>query len=254
MAKKAPVDTTVKLPKDKLLPRMTLFFFDRARLAAILWVALTVFGAVSYTSLLRREGFPSVDIPLTIVGGTYFVNDPAKLDSEVSKPISEIALQQDNVSAVQSQAAGNFFNITIQYKEGTDSRSAAADLEKKVKESGRLPSSAAVEFRVPYFGVTGGDSVQLDEAISFYSKSNDVPLSELTAKAEEAAAVLRDKKLANVKDVFIKSPFEEATDPATGQKISVQQSFDRFGVRSGNANNYYDSVIIGVSAIDDIDV
>ncbi|MGH9856916.1 MAG: hypothetical protein ACRD4B_03630, partial [Acidobacteriota bacterium] len=61
--------------KDKLLPRLTVQFFNRPRLTAILWLALAVFGIFSYTTLLKREGFPSVQIPVAVVTGTNFVND-----------------------------------------------------------------------------------------------------------------------------------------------------------------------------------
>lgn len=250
MAKQLPI---IKTPKDKVLPRLTLFFFDRARLTAIVLLAVAVFGIASYTSLLRREGFPSVNIPLAVVGGGYFVNDPVKVDKEAAQPISEIALDQANVSAVQTQSAANFFTVSVQYKEGTDSKAAAAELEQKVKESGRLPGSVKAQYNVPYFGATGGDTRKLDVAISFYA-DDVIPTAELAAKAEQAASYLRDKKLSLVQEVFVKSPFENVTDPSTGKTVAVQQSFDRFGVREQNENHYFNSVIIGVASVDNADV
>jgi hypothetical protein len=64
---------SAKPPKDKLLPKISLAFFNRPKLTLVIWLALIGFGALSYTTLLKREGFPSVNIPLTIVNGTYFV-------------------------------------------------------------------------------------------------------------------------------------------------------------------------------------
>ncbi|MBA3758212.1 efflux RND transporter permease subunit [Candidatus Saccharibacteria bacterium] len=251
MAKQLPI---IKTPKDKLLPRMTLFFFDKARLTALVWLAVTVFGIASYTTLLRREGFPSVNIPIAIVGGGYFVNDPIKVDNEAAKPISEIALDQPGVSSVQTESAANFFTVSVQYTEGTDSKVAAAELEQKVKESGRLPESVKAQYNVPYFGATGGDTRKLDVAISFFAKDNNVPTKELAAKAEEAATKLRDKNLPLIQEVFVKSPYENVTDPSTGQSVVVQQSFDRFGERDGDENRYSTSVIIGVAAVENADV
>lgn len=101
-------------PKDRFLPRLTLVFFDRPLLTFVLWLAIMVFGFLSYTTFLKREGFPSVNIPLNIVTGGYFVNDPAKVDADAAKPISEIALADNDVKSVQTSSAPNFFSVTIQ--------------------------------------------------------------------------------------------------------------------------------------------
>ena len=243
-----------KLPRDKLLPRLTTAFFDRPRVTALIWVVLILFGSLSYTTLLRREGFPSVNIPLAIVNGTYFVNDPAKVDSQVAKPITDIAMKQSDAKLVQSQSADNFFAVTIQYKDGTDAKKAASELEKLVKNSSKLPKNAQVQYSVPYFGATGGDIQQIDAAISFYNKDGSAPTDQAVAKAKEATKWLNDQKLSYVQSAFIKNPYESVTDPATGKAVTVQHNFDRFGVREGNESKFYNSVIIGITANKSVDV
>jgi multidrug efflux pump subunit AcrB len=249
-----PRPAEVKVPKDRLLSKLTVFFFDRPLLTALLWILLTLFGALSYTTLLKREGFPSVNVPLAFVGGAYFVNDAAKVDREVAQPISEIARKQEGVSSVQSQSQGNFFTVQIQYEDGTDAAAATERLQQAVKDSGRVPQDANTQFNTLYFGATGGDTVQLDMTVSFYAKDEDVSLTDLTVKAEEAAAWLEGKRLADVKEVFVKNPYEETINPATGQAVTVQRSFDRFGLREDGANTYRQSVIIGIAANKGFDV
>jgi multidrug efflux pump subunit AcrB len=246
--------TVAAVPKDRLLPKFTTFFFDRSLITAILWIVLTVFGALSYTTFLKREGFPSINIPVAIVSGSYFVNDPAKVDTEAAKLVSDIALKQNNISSVSSQSAGNFFTVQVQYKEGTDAKTAAKELEQKVKDSGTLPSSAALQFSVPYFGATGGDIEQVDEAVSFYSTDKSVSLSDTVAKAEAAASWLRDKNLSLVQSISVKNPFEKATDPATGQEVTVQKSFDRFAIRENEQTDFHESIIIAIAKKNGSDV
>jgi multidrug efflux pump subunit AcrB len=243
-----------KNPRDKLLPRLTIFFFDKALLTALLWLALVVFGALSFTTLLKKEGFPSIKFPLAIANGTYFVNDAAKVDAEVTKPITELALKRSEVKSVHAQSAANFFSIQIQYKDGTDARSAFQSLEAEVKSKGDLPPTAVVNYAVPYFGATGGDVDQIDMATAFYHKDNTASLTELNAKAERAVAWLNDQKIPHVQTVFLKSPFREVTNPATGQPVTVQRAFDRFGNREGSETKYYNSVIIGVAKTPGADV
>jgi multidrug efflux pump subunit AcrB len=246
---------TQKKPSDKLLPRLTVFFFRHIRMTAVIWLVVTVFGLISYTTLLQREGFPSINLPLAIVSGTYFVNDPAKVDQDAVRLVSELALKQGNATTVQSQSADNFFTVSIQYKEGTDAKAAAASLEQAVKDSGQLPASAQIKYNVPYFGVTGGDARKIDAALSFYDKNTpDASAEELTAKANQAVQWLNDQHLSHVKDVFVKDPFQQVTDPLTGQAVTVQRSFDRYGEREGDHIHYYSSVLIGIEAVPGTDV
>ena len=254
MSEQTPVQERRKQPKDKLLPKLTIAFFDRPLLTAVIWLSLLVFGVFCYTTLLRREGFPSVNIPLTVITGNYFVNDPAKVDSQLAKPISDIALAQDTTKSVQAQSSGNFFSATVQYKEGTNVTTAADNLKKAVESSGKLPKAAQIQYSAPYFGATGGDSQQIDVAVSLFDTSNRATTTQLADKAQAAAQWLNDQHLAHVKAVFVKSPFAQATDPKTGKPQTVQRSFDRYDVRQNNATDFYNSVIIGVSADQGSDV
>ncbi len=252
--KRASKPKNAAVPKDRLLPKFTTFFFDRALITAVLWIALTVFGGLSYTIFLKREGFPSVNIPIAIVGGTYFVNDPARVDKEVAKPIVDAALRQPEISTVQAQSGGNFFSVQVQYKEGTDAKVAADKLEQQVKASGTVPAEAQLRYAVPYFGATGGDIEQIDEAVSFYSKDDTAGLNDTVAKAKEAAAWLTNKHLSLVESVSVKDPFKSVIDPATNQPVTVQQSFDRYGKRTNGQTDFHDSVIIAIAKKEGADV
>src|SRR5690606_27237205 len=70
---------------------------------------------------------------------------------------------------------------------------------------------------------------------------------------EEFAEKLRAENLPLVKDVFVIHQFEEARHPVTGEKINVQRSFDRFGVREDGENKFYNSATIGVAGVGGVD-
>ncbi len=254
MVKRSSKKAGLEQPRDRLLPKLTMAFFDRPLLTGFIWLSLVAMGIASYTTLLKREGFPSVNIPIAFVSGTYYVNDPAKVDRQVAKPISDIASGQDIVKTVQTQSADNFFNIQIQYADGTDAQVAANTLKTAVESSHLIPKNASIQYNVPYFGATGGDIEQIDEAISFLASSNKVPVSVLAAKAESLVKALQAEHLPLVKDVFVKQPFETVTDPATGKLVSVQHSFDRFGIRRDEKTDFYDSVLVGIAANKGADV
>lgn len=228
--------------------------FGKTKTVLFVWIVLLVFGVMSYTTFLRREGFPNITIPVVVVNGTYFANDPAAVDKAVTKPITDIALQANGVSSVQSTSAGNFFNVAILYKEKTDAKQAAEDIKTAVATSANLPKEATINYNVPYFGVTGGDTQKIDSTISFYDKQGQATTAQLSELANKAVESLNKNKPSLVEKFFVSSPYQTATNPLTGQSATVQKTFDRYGTRVDNENKYYNSVIIGVTAVADADV
>ncbi|HZM64273.1 MAG TPA: efflux RND transporter permease subunit, partial [Candidatus Saccharimonadales bacterium] len=226
------------------LPRLSLFIFDRSRTAALLWLVITIFGVFSYTSLLKREGFPSINIPFSIVNGAYLVNDAGKVDTEVAKPISETLVKDERVKSVDSTALGNFYNVIVQYKEGVDAQAVGHELQSRIQESKVLPAQASVEFTSPKFGFTErGD----DAVVSMYSSDPDTTTQELVAEGEKLAASIKSTHVTGLIDVSVINPYVTGIDPATGKQATSLTRFDRYGVREGNVNTFYDSVTVGAS-------
>jgi multidrug efflux pump subunit AcrB len=243
----------IQKPEDKLLPKLSLLFFKHSRTAAMLWLALALFGVLSYTTFLKRDGFPSINIPVVMVTGSYAVNDPAKVDSDVAAPVSKLALEQDKANMVQATSEGNFFSAFVQYDESVNAKAAKAKLEAAVKAA-NLPKGANLTFSAPYFGVTGGSAQKIDATISLFSTGSDTSLQALTDKANEAVAYLNKQNLSQVDKFFVTSPFENVTNPATGESASVQRTFDRYGERSNDKTKFHQSVIIAVTGAKDLDV
>ena len=273
--KSSNVRSTKKSSKGNFLSKFTLIFFDRPRLTAIIWLAVFLFGIVSYTTLLKREGFPSINLPIASISGTYLVNDPKLIDNEIVEPISNLLLDQKDVSTVQAQSFSNFFTIFVQYNEGVNAQESIDQLKNKVNDQLKLPSQLQLTYSVPKFGVTGGDSKKIDIAISYYNLSDSekgLPQNERQLSEEEKAfaskfntqgvvggasifaSELKSKNLPLVQDVFVKNPFETAINPLNGELQEIQKSFDRFGYRKDDTNIFRESIIIGVSAKDGADL
>jgi multidrug efflux pump subunit AcrB len=245
-ASKKPNDV---VPQDKLLPRLTMFFFRRTRATAMLWLLVTLFGIMSYTVLLKREGFPSIAIPIVIVNGSYAVNSPEAVDVKLAKPVSQIALKQPDVQSVQTTSEGNFFSAVVMYKETVDVAKSKADLQKAVGQQLQLPANTKLDFSAPYFGVTGGSKEKVDATISLYSDNQKASVQQLTAKANEAVAYLNKQNLTKVDKFFVSSPFQTVTNPANGQEQTIQRTFDSYGTRESGQTKFASSVIIGVSGV-----
>lgn len=242
---------TKKPTKQTLFQRLSIFFFMRPRKTAFLWLIVAVFGIASYSTLLKREGFPSIETPFAVSQGAYLVNDAAKVDSEVARPLGDFLLKQGGVKSVQTQSFDNFYVATISYDEGTNAESRSAEIQKAITDEGVIPAQATGKVEAFKFGFTErGD----DLVVSFYSNNPGASATELSQKAAAAAEFIKSKNLSLVEDVSIIDPFETATNPATGTSELAQKSFDRFAKREGDSNNFYNSIVIGVNAKENADV
>ncbi|HSW98538.1 MAG TPA: efflux RND transporter permease subunit [Candidatus Saccharimonadales bacterium] len=228
--------------QDRLLPKVSLAIFNRPRAAALVWLLLTVFGVASYTTFLQREGFPSINVPFSVAAGTYFVNDPAKVDAQVAGPVDDIILKDSHVKSVQSTTQANFYNIAVQYKEGTDANVVGAQIKQRILDAGVLPESATLKIETPKPGFTArGD----DGVVSVYASNGAATTEQLSAEGDKVAAFIKTKHLPNLLNISVVDPFVEGTDPVTRQIVSSQDKFDRYGARVGGQNRYYDSVSVG---------
>jgi multidrug efflux pump subunit AcrB len=227
------------------LQRLSLWSFNRPRRTALIWLILVVFGATCYGTLLKREGFPSINTPFAVVSGSYLVNDPAKVDHDVAQPLNDYLLKQKDVKTVQTQSFGNFYNAIVSYKDKVDSNTESSVLSKQIAARKLLPAQATMKFSPYEFGFTQrGD----DLVVAFYSDNNTASTEELVAKGEKAAAFIKSNHLPLVHDVSIINPYETAINPLTGLQELNQKSFDRFGQRQDGNSRFYTSVVVGVKA------
>lgn len=240
----------------RLLPKFSLFFFDRPRFTALLFLVILLFGILSYTTLLKREGFPSISFPVASINGTY-IGKAQEVDELVAKPISDAALNQEGVKTVSSQAFDNFFNVFVQYEEDVDAQAAASELEATLKDQNIIPPQAQVTVSAPYFSPAGVQLEPVDLGISLYGKDGQTT-EELVALAKEYVNELNAKNLSTAKNSFLINPYQEATNPFTGQTNVIQRTFDRYGDReesNGVAENiFYTSVLIGVTKAEGADL
>jgi multidrug efflux pump subunit AcrB len=227
------------------LQRFSLWFFHRPRKTALIWLVIALFGATCYGTLLKREGFPSINTPYAVAKGSYLVNDPAKVDRDVAKPLNDFVTKQPGVKSVQSQSFGNFYVAYVQYDEKVNADSRSKELTSQINDKHLLPSKATFQLSPFEFGFTErGD----DLVVSFYSPNNSASAEELVAQAQKAAAYIQSKHLSLVKDASVINPFETAYNPATGLDEANQKSFDRFGEQQDSSAKFYQSVVIGVKA------
>lgn len=239
-----------RTPKRSLFQKTSLFFFKRPKQTALIWLLITVLGVGAYTTLLKREGFPTIQTPFALSQGAYLVNDAQKVDNDTAKPLSSFLLEQTGVKAIQTQSFDNFYVANISYEDDVNAAELSGQLQKQIADRKLLPGQATNKVEAFQFGFTErGD----DLVVSFYSPNGSKTGQELAEAANRAADDIKKQNLSLVEDVSIINPYDTAVNPATGQPESTQKSFDWFGKRENGQNKFYDSVVIGISSKKDVD-
>ncbi len=225
-----------------LFQRFGLYFYDRIKTTATLWIALVIFGVLSYGVFMQRQGFPNVEVPISVTSGTYFVNDKAKVDQDVVRPISELVMKQPNVKKVTTTAGDNFFSVVIEYKEGTNAKTAQSAIESSAQTAGFMPKSAEVQYKAINASKFNN---QYDVLLSVHQNED----TSAKVLADVAAQTVKDLAgTTGVKSLTALNPFKTGVNPVTGDTVTLQQTFDRVGVRKGKSTIFYPAVEIGIVA------
>ncbi|MEM6998164.1 MAG: efflux RND transporter permease subunit [Patescibacteria group bacterium] len=215
------------------------------RLSILVFVGLLVFGLLSYTSLLRREGFPSVAVPISVGGGQYFVDDVNKVDEDITRPLEEVIKSVNGVTDVTTFANNNTFSFVADLDSSTTNVEANDAIEKAINESGRMPENAG-------FQMIAIDAAKLlgeyDMLVSLMSKDGS-DITALEAEADKITTELTALSLVGSSEAesqFTTNP----VNPDDRFKSSFARGFDR------DDDQFRESVTVGLSGIagDDFDL
>ena len=124
------------------ISKFSVFFVKNYRITFILFIAILVLGYVSYTKLLVREGFPTVQVPIVIIQANYFVGDIEKVDEDVTKPIEKAISGVKEIKEIQSTTVKNGALITVEFDQDFPTKEGATALNDEIDKSANLPESA----------------------------------------------------------------------------------------------------------------
>ena len=227
-----------------LLGRLALVFTRRYRLTILLWVMLLGFGLVAFTGALPREGFPSVQTPLVVASGSYFVDDPEQLDEEVVRPLVAAASSVDEVREVTSFARASTYAMLIELDSDVSSKDGVTLIQAAVDRAPSLPDGAQVElleidaarFLAQYdllVSVYGDDTTSADELQAGAQLISD--------ELAQSAAIRRSE---------VEELLTTGVNPLTGDEETRQTRFTRVGfdTSDGGASDvqFFPAITIGV--------
>jgi len=226
-----------------MLARFVLVFASRPRASVLLWLVVLAFGVLSYLFLLPREGFPPVDVPISVGAGGYFVDDQDRVDEEVTSPLADAVLALDEVESVQSFSRDNSFSVLANLESGVTSVEGAALID-QVAGTVDLPPEAQL-------------FTQSIDASKFLEEGYDILIgvyADVGTSGEEleaaANAIVSDITHPDIASAQVEELFDAGINPETGQEVVLEVSFNQL---TNPSNEFRPSIAIGVKANDDVD-
>ena len=216
----------------------------RWQVTVALLVVAVLSGVYAFGAGLDREGFPPVNTPISVVTGTYFVDDADRVDAEVVAPLVEGFLQVEGVEEVASESQPSFFSVIVEFEDSISSE----DGTQRLLDLG-LPVVDGAE--VDYRSVNAAKFVgEYDLLVSVVAPAGADP-----AALEAEAAVVSEQLLAldAVARADVRDLLTTSTDPETGVEETRETRFTRVALGS---EGYTDAIAIGLVRADtsDLDV
>lgn len=216
---------------------ITAFFVKRSRLTILLIGALLALGFYTYTSVLRREGFPVINIPVVVVNTPYLSGDAAKTESQITLPIYQAISDIEGVKEVQTTSTDKVSTVVVSLEE---SNVEANDIKEKIETKISALNLASDSFViVPNAGFIDG---QNDLLFTLYAQ--DMSIEQLQEKANLLKIELRKSQL--IKTVNVKEQVTMSYDFSQRKEVKARTSFARIVVKEENSIVGYDGLSVGV--------
>lgn len=223
------------------ISQLSLSFISKSRVTSIILLAILVLGAFSYTTFLKREGFPSVEVPIVLIQAPYFTGDAQKVDQEVTRPLERAIGDLSEVSTINSTTNENISFIVAQLESTIDSETGRDLIKDKINEEVELPESVEVVYEVFDAGTLDG----AHELI--FTISGNKSTENLQEKASKVA--LKVEENPRIKEANVIEVITQQVNPETGEEFDFQGRYNRVGIKDEAGNLVFNQAIsIGVNA------
>ena len=237
-----------KEPRPSIVTRLAIGAARRWQVTLAFFVVVVLAGGYSYGFGLDREGFPPINTPISIVTGTYFVDDIDQVDADVTQPLSEAFGAVADVSSIESQARPSSFVVVVEFD---DSLGSDEGTQRLIDLGVEFPTEVSEALTIDYRPVSAAKFVnEYDVLVSVIGPPDATP-AELQTQAGALADLLEaesDVERADVRDLVTSS-----IDPATGESEARLTRFTRVVV---DDTGYQEAISIGLvrNEASDLDV
>lgn len=224
--------------RDSVVSRFAMGFLSRFRASFLLVIALLALGYLSYSTLLKREGFPPIEVPGVIVQATYFVEDTELVDEEVTRPIESALSNISETNSIRSITADNFSSLFVELGGTLTAQEGEALIKEELDSLTTFPAGVTITYNTINASAVDGENDFL------FSLSGDWTTGELQDKAAFVASEL--EKNALITQASALDLISEETNPLTGETFQNQTRFTRVGVRDNGSVEFDSAISIGI--------
>ncbi|MGK0479090.1 MAG: multidrug efflux pump subunit AcrB [Ilumatobacter sp.] len=79
-------------------------------------IVFVVLGISAFGFGLDREGFPPINTPISVVSGTYFLDDAEKIDAVIIIPLEAAFSEVEGVVSTEATARNSSFSIVVEFE------------------------------------------------------------------------------------------------------------------------------------------
>ncbi len=205
-------------------------------------------GGYSYGFGLDREGFPPINTPLSIVTGTYFVDDAERVDVDVTQVLTEAFADVEDVVSIEAQARPSSFGVFIEFDDSIGSKEGTQRL---LDVGVEFPPEVSAALTIDYRAINAAKFVnEYDVLVSVIGPAG-ATAADLQAQADGLAAALQDES--DVEAADVRNLITSSIDPATGEAEDRLTRFTRVVV---DDTGYQEAISIGLvrNPASDLDV
>lgn len=201
-------------------------------------VVLIVAGVSAYGFGLDREGFPPVNTPISIVTGTYFVDDAEAVDAEIAVPLAQAFVDVADVVEVVTEARPSSFLAVVEFDSGVDS---VVGTERLAALGVELPDGAQADYR----SVNAAKFIDSYDLLVSIVGPADATAQELQVQAGALAQYLATSD--DIAEATVRDLLTDSINPASGEAETRLTRFTRVALGPGE---YLDAIAVGVVRAD----
>ena len=202
------------------------------------FVVVLLAGGYSFGFGLDREGFPPINTPISIVTGTYFVDDAGRVDSDILVPLEQAIAEVEGVVSTESTARPSSFVVVAEFDDSIGSEAGTALLAGLDIDFGaEVEAASTISFRP----INAAKLVERYDAIVSITGPDSATPADLQAQATTLADALQtegDIEAAEVRDLLT-----ESFDPETGEEEARLTRFTRVAL---DGDGYRSAISIGL--------
>jgi len=216
----------------------------RWKITLALSFVVLISGAWAFSFGLAREGFPPINTPISVVSGTYFVDDAELVDDQVVLPLVEALSEVDGVVEVNSESRPSSFGVFVEFEDSIDSSEGTMLLEAVDLD---VPPEANIEFNPVNAAKFVG---QYDSLVSIVGPTDATP-----AEYQEQAVLLADYLAAtdDIDAADVRDLVATVVNPQTGEFETRVTRFTRVAL---GPEGYQSAIAVGLirAEASDLDV